>query len=169
MAIVRPGIGATITQNTLEGQLGHAFWLLKEYQASPIHNPAELDYVQWGIDPTSLKFTGSFSFPCTRELIDAKPAFTIRNYLENVPFSAGNPIGTFGNSTLPAYFLEVFTVMQVIEGIYQANPTEINNISGTYDTDTLIFSGELALPINPIMNSDGVLIIYFNQYLNHIV
>lgn len=167
MAICRPGTGATITAPTQEAQLGHSFYLLNFYQSIPANNIGEVDYVQADIDLEEMTFTGSFDLPCTREYVNGKPTFTVTEYLQNVPFTPGNPSGSFGSSSLPSYFLEILTFMQGVESFPQFNPAEVNNLSGTYDTDTAIFSGQLTLPIEVIMNPSGVLGVYFKEYLLH--
>lgn len=167
MGQATPGTGATITANTLETQLGHAFWLLVQYQSLPEYNPAELNYVQYDIDPEESVFTGAFDLPCTRELTGGKPAYTAINYLQNVPFTPGNPSGSFISLSLPSYFLEILTFMQGVEANPRFNLAAVNNLSGTYDTDTSIFSGQLSLPIRAVINPDGVIVTSFLEYLTY--
>lgn len=165
MAAVTVGPGSTIKSDTLEGQLQEACMLLQSLETTEANNPTQIDRISVAHDPDTNTFTATFNFP-VEQTINAvgQINYSAPEYLINPNFLV-SPNGTFKSTTLPGYLMEVLIYTQNIERVSTKNPTNRNGATGTFNSDSTIFTGSLSLPVLVSIEPDGSIKYTADEYL----
>jgi hypothetical protein len=156
MAIITPGVGATILAPTAEGQ---AFQLLQWWQMQEENlsiNPLQQEYFT-GIKNTDTGnkfFEGSWKIPTT---FAATALFTLvpaALYL-GLTFTPGTTPGTFTGATPTAYTLQVLLWLVNRESNSVFNPDGFFNVTAKYDANAGIYQGTFKLPYTTSLLPNG--------------
>lgn len=148
MAIIVPGTGATVISNILEMHLLETFLTLEIYETNPSHNPNKKNCLAGAYNIGTGVFDATFKLPCDQYISgQGEATINIPNYLVNISFTPGNPVGTFKSATLPAYFVEVVSYCDELEKSPPNNQTEGNSkITISYDAEEQELSGTIKIP-----------------------
>lgn len=165
MTLITVGTGATLNAPSAEGQCLEALVFLQIQEASSLRNPTVQNNVDGAIDTNDMVFSGAFNLPATQTL-GSSGSLVIQadGYLASVIFSPGSG-GTFKSVTPEAFALETLMYLQVLEQITAKNPQGRNFITGSYNSDTKVYSGTFSLPITLSLGATGEVIAIANPYL----
>lgn len=145
MAVITPGIGATILAPTAEGQ---AFQLLQWWQIQEENlaiNPLQQEYFTGTKNTDTNFFEGKWKIPAT--FTASAPLILIPGTLyQGLIFTPGTTPGTFTGATPTIYTLQVLLWLVNREANLQFNPDRFNNTTATYDAVTGIYEGGFKLP-----------------------
>lgn len=156
MATIQPGTDGTFKSTTAEGRLIEAACFLRLQEADSTRNPNGLSAVIGDFSINSNEFSGSYSLACTQGLsASGSLSIVAKNYLVGVPFSPGTGTPTFKSTTIEAYLLEIIGYLQFLEADSTKNPNSLNQITGTYNADTEVYSGSFAIPVSIDVGIDG--------------
>ena len=165
MATITPGTGGTIKAPTLEGQIIEALVLARLTERDSTKNPQNRNYIQCSTNLNTSTFTFNASLPLEQTINpQGQVTYIVPDYFVGLTFNAGTG-GTFKSSNIAAYIMEVITYAQNLEAITSKNPTGANNVNGTIDTDTTLFSCSGTLPITFSQNTLGDTILTASKYL----
>lgn len=156
MAAIQPGTGETFKSTTAEGRLIEAVCFLRLQEGDTAKNPNDLNAVIGDFSINSNEFSGSYSLACTQGLsASGSLSIVAKNYLTGVTFSPGTGTPTFKSTTIEAYLLEIIGYLQFLEADSTKNPNGLNQVTGTYNADTEVYSGSFAIPVSVEMGTDG--------------
>lgn len=147
MAIITPGVGATIAATTAEGQ---AFQLLQWWQMQEENlaiNPLGQEYFTGtkNTDTGNKFFEGAWKIPATFTAL--APLTLIPGTLyQGLTFTPGTTPGTFTGATPTAYTLQLLLWLVSRELNSQFNPDKFNNTTAKYDAVAGIYEGTFKLP-----------------------
>jgi hypothetical protein len=167
MATITPGSGATIKSNTAEGQLHELCTYLEINEAlySASNPTATIDNVTGNHLQNAATFSASFSIPVQQTInADGQIVYSATDYLNNLSFTSGSG-GTFKSPTCAGYFIEVVIYLQNLEINFATNPEKRNYISGTFNSDSTVFSGAISLPITISIDNSGRVVYTAKEYL----
>lgn len=165
MATITPGTGATIKSSSAEGQALEILTYLQLQEASAVRNPLAANNIVGSIDLDQKVFSGTYSIPANQVVSNTGGlSINAATYLSGVIFSPGTD-GTFKSATPEAYALEVLMALQVIEQTAGRNPDGFNNITGTYNSDTKVYSGTFSIPVVVAIDNSGAVSVSANPYL----
>lgn len=165
MASITAGTGATLKSDTAEGQCLESLVFLQLQENSTQRNPAALSNVVGAIDTDLLVFSGTFTIPASQTLGSSGSLVIAADpYLSGVIFTPGTG-GTFKSVTAEAYVLETLMYLQALEQNLLKNPQNRNFITGSYNSDTKVYTGTFSLPILLSLGTDGEVICVANPYL----
>lgn len=148
MATITPGSGGTFVTETAEGRLIDAVCLLQSYEADSAKNSSGRTAVSGSFSIEDLTFTGAYSLPA-EQTISNSGSLTIAAtpYLTGATFTPGAGSPTFKSTTIEAYCLEVLQYLQILERNTAKNPQNKNFVSGTFNSDTGVYSGTFSIPV----------------------
>lgn len=147
MANIQPGTNSTSPALTAEGIVFWCLLAIATYESSPISNPDKIYAVQGSLNIKDFTFNITFAFPCEQSSDHlGRVTFAGINYLKNVPFTPGDPPGTFKSNTLPAYAVESIMYLQNLENNRELNPQNVNNITANYDSEKQQLIGTVKIP-----------------------
>ena len=69
-------------------------------------------------------------------------------------------------TTMEGQLLELVGLMQAKESDAESNPQNANRITGTYNSDTSVFSGTFTLSVTQTIDSNGKIVLTASSYLN---
>jgi hypothetical protein len=69
-------------------------------------------------------------------------------------------------TTMEGQLLELVGLMQAKESDAESNPQNANRITGTYNSDTSVFSGTFTLSVTQTIDSNGKIVLTASTYLN---
>ena len=165
MATIQAGTGETFKSTTAEGRLIEAVCFLRLCELNIEKNPTEINSVLGDFSIADSTFTGQFNIPCLQTLTEAGSlAVSAAPYLLNTGFAAGAN-GTLKSATIEAYLLEIVSYLQVLENTPVKNPEGLNNVSGTFNSDTNIYSGTFAIPVQLVLDAVGKATFQAVEYL----
>ncbi len=167
MATIIPGTNATIKSNTAEGQLHELCTYLEINEAIySANNPtATIDNISSNHFQNSATFSANFSIPVQQTInADGQIVYSATDYLNSISFTPGSG-GTFKSSTCAGYFIEVVIYLQNLERNPATNPENRNFISGTFNSDSTIFSGAISLPVTLSIDNSGRVVYTAKEYL----
>ena len=165
MASITSGTGATLKSATAEGQCLEALVFLQLQEASTSRNPSAFNNVDGAIDTDDMLFSGSFNIPASQTLGSSGSLIIAADpYLSGVIFTPGTG-GTFKSVTAEAYVLETLMYLQALEQNSLKNPQNRNFITGSYNSDTKVYTGTFSLPISLTLGTDGAVTCVANPYL----
>lgn len=147
MAVITPGVGATILAPTAEGQ---AFQLLQWWQIQEENltiNPLQQEYFTGtkNTDTNNKFFEGTWKIPAT--FTASAPLTLIPGTLyQGLTFTPGTTPGTFTGATPTAYTLQLLLWIVNRELNSQFNPDKLNNITAKYDAVAGVYEGTFKLP-----------------------
>lgn len=156
MATITPGVAATITATTAEGQ---AFQLLQWWQLqeeNPLINPTQLEYFTGdkSTDTGNKFFEGTWKIPAT--FTATVPLTIVGNPLyQGLTFTPGTTPGTFTATTPTAYTLQVLFWLVNRENDSSFNPDRISNITAKYDANLGMCEGTFKLPYTTTLLANG--------------
>lgn len=146
MAPVTPGVAATITAPTAEGQIFQLmqWWQMQEEDTATI-NPNQQNWFTGSKDTETKAFEGTWKIPCTFTS-GPIPTLIAGQIYSGLTFSPGTTIGTFSGPTPTAYTLQLmlWTIARELDKAF--NPDRINNITAQYDFYAQIMEGTFKLP-----------------------
>lgn len=157
MAVITPGVEATISATTLEGQIFQLmqWWQLQEENSSINPNGQEYFTGSKNTDTGNKFFEGTWKIPCsfTPAPIPTLVAGTI--YPTGLDFTPGTPPGAITAATPTAYTLQLmlWTIARELDTTY--NPDRINNISAKYDAYNQMMEGTFKLPYVTTLLANG--------------
>lgn len=147
MAIITPGVDATILAPTAEGQ---AFQLLQWWQMQEENltiNPLQQEYFTGNknTDTGNKFFEGKWKIPVT---FASQALFTLvpGSLYSGLTFTPGTTPGTFAGTTPTAYTLQVLLWLINRENDSTFNPDKFSNITAIYDANTGVYEGTFKLP-----------------------
>jgi hypothetical protein len=73
---------------------------------------------------------------------------------------------TLKSTTAEARLLEIFTYLQQAESDKVKNPNLIDYVQGSFNANTLTFTGSFNLPIGQVIDASGNIVISATTYLN---
>lgn len=147
MAIITPGVGATIAATTAEGQ---AFQLLQWWQMQEENltiNPLGQEWFTGAksTDTNNKFFEGTWKIPAT--FTGTAPLILVPGSIyQNLIFTPGTTPGTFAGVTPTAYTVQVLLWLVNRESNSQFNPDKFDNTTAKYDANTGIYEGSFKLP-----------------------
>lgn len=166
MATIQAGSGETFKSSTAEGRLIEAVCFLRLAELDIAKNPGEINGVIGEFSIADLSFTGQYNLPCSQSLTTVGAlSIAASPYLQNTGFSQGTGSPTFKSSTIEAYLLEILSYLQVLESDSTKNPEQINNVSGTFNSDTNIYSGTFSIPVQLVLDGVGKATFQAVEYL----
>lgn len=166
MANISPGLGGTFKQSTAEGRALEVLVYLQLAEKSTPSNPDSINNVSGSFDEEEGTYTASYSIPATQTInSQGQLVLTVSPYLQGVVIDPGADNPTFKSTVPEAYLLEVLMYLQSLERNTTKNPQNINAVTGTYNSDTGIFSGIVVLPVSLSLAADGSLAINAQTYL----
>lgn len=156
MAIITPGVAATILAPTAEGQ---AFQLLQWWQMQEENltiNPTQLEYFTGSksTDTGNKFFEGTWKIPVS---FTSQNPFTVAPALlyQGLTFTPGTTPGTFTATTPTAYTLQVMLWLVSREIDSQFNPDRFTNITAKLDANNGIYEGTFKLPYVTTLLANG--------------
>ena len=156
MATIQSGTGGTFKASTAEGRLIEVACFLRNQEQDSTKNPDDRNSIIGVFSINSNDFSGTYSLACAQALTpDGSISIVATPYLENVVFSPGTDTPTFKSTTIEAYLLEVITYLQYLESVSTKNPSGLNNVTGTYNADTAVYSGTFAIPVSFVVGTSG--------------
>lgn len=167
MASIQPGTGGTFKTSTVEGRLIEVVTFLRLQEMDSVKNPDDRNSVIGDFSINSSEFSGSYSLACS-QAITAEGGISIvaTPYLTGVTFAPGSGSPTFKSTTVEAYLLEVITYIQFLESVTSKNPQGLNQVTGTYNADTGVYSGTFAIPCSVAIGSNGDCNFSAQEYLS---
>lgn len=166
MATITPGTGATIKSSSAEGQAVEILTYLQLQGTNTARNTLGANNIVGTVDLDQQVYSGTFSLPATQTISNSGSLSIVATpYLSGVIFSPGTG-GTFKSETPEAYALEVLMALQGIEQTPGRNPNNANNVTGSYNSDTRIYSGSFSLPVDVSIDESGGVSITADPYLS---
>lgn len=166
MATIQTGSGETFKTTIAEGRLIEAACFLKVQELEPTKNPIERNSVLGEFSISSMEFSGTYNLICSQVLTPSGGISIVATpYLTGVSFSPGSGSPTFKSTTPEAYLLEVITYLQSLEATAAKNPNGLNQISGTYNADTGVYSGNFVIPLSIAFDASGSIDFTAREYL----
>jgi hypothetical protein len=166
MASISPGTDGTFKATTAEGRALEVLTFTQLQEQAAASNPSNRNAVIASIDLDDRELSGTFAIPAEQSFAyDGALLITATPYLENVFISVGMDEPTFKSTTLERYLLEVLMYLQWLEGQAEKNPQNANRITGSFNSDTRLYSGTFRLPLGVAIASDGKLTIQATEYL----
>lgn len=156
MAIITPGVAATILATTAEGQ---AFQLLQWWQLqeeSLLINPTQLEYFTGdkSTDTGNKFFEGTWKIPAT--FTATAPLVIVASPLyQGLTFTPGTTLGTFTGTTPTTYTLQVLLWLINRENDSLFNPDRFSNITAKYDANLGMYEGSFKLPYTTTLLANG--------------
>lgn len=148
MTIITPGSSATINALTAESTLLQLIPLVIAAQSDNAKNPSGRSVVTSSIDLADGTISGTYTILATQSLNNSgQIVVQADSQFNNVTFSSGSG-GTFKSSSIESFLMEVLQFLQIREKDTTKNPDGSNNITGSYNSDTGIYSGSYLLPIS---------------------
>lgn len=165
MAAITPGTNGSIKSATVEGQLQELCMYLQLKERSSVNNPTEVDNFSVTHAPDTGSMSASFTIPVQQTINSGgQVTYSASDYLTGLNFVAGED-GTFKSATAAGYFVEVVIYAQNLERQTAKNPTNRNGITGTFNSDSTLFSGVLDLPVSISIETDGSIKYTAEEYL----
>lgn len=156
MATIQGGTGGTFKASTAEGRLIEVACFLRNQETDSSKNPDDRNSIVGDFSINSYEFSGTYSIACSQALTtEGSVSIVASPYLQNVVFSPGTGTPTFKSTTIEAYLLEVLIYLQALEANSTKNPQGLNNVTGTYNADTAVYSGTFAIPVALAIGSSG--------------
>lgn len=147
MAVITPGIGATITAPTAEGQAFQLFQWWQNQEENSSLNPLGQEYFTGSknTDTNNKFFEGTWKIPAT---LSPTSLFTVvpQPLYSGLVFTPGTTPGTFTGATPTAYTLQVILWLINREANSQFNPDKFANFTAQYDAATGFYEGKFKLP-----------------------
>jgi hypothetical protein len=167
MSVITTGGGtATLKSTTAEGQLLEIISFMRIMEQNLTNNPQGLNKITASLDIKNLSISGNFSFNLTKtESTDFGTLFKISEYLISTGFSSGTG-GTFKSPTPANYMREVLEYLQSLEANPNKNLQAANNITTSFDTDDLLYSGTFSFNLNLSIASNGATTFTAKEYLS---
>lgn len=165
MATITPGSGGTLKSTTAEGVLVESLILQKINENDVGKNPTNIDNISISIDLDTQILSASWILPISRTITTAgRVEFAASEYLTGITFTVGTG-GTFKSTTNPGVIQECAEYLQILEANTAKNTQGKNNVSGTYSTDGLTYTGSLTISIAPTLDTTGKLSVAPIEYL----
>ncbi len=165
MAVIQVGDNGTLRSRTAEGQLQEICAYLEIGETTVSLNSSGIDNVVVTHFQNSATFTANFTIP-VKQFINpgGQVVYAADDYLETLAFLPGQN-GTFKSITCAGYFVELVIYMQNLERNPTTNPQNKNYITGTFNSDSTIFSGAINLPIELSIDERGRVVYTAKEYL----
>lgn len=164
MTAINPGTNGTFSSVDAEQFLIDSVVFLSTIQKDSTKNPNNELLASANIDVNARTFTGVYTIKSVQTInasgqlvISPKTVFTNSGFVQGTG-------STFNSATIEGALLEVIQYLQNTESDSSKNPTSINNISGTYNSDTGVFSGSFIIPIT-LTQQAGITTIESDPYL----
>lgn len=168
MAVISPGTVGTFRSSTAEGRAVEVIVYVGNVQKVVANNPDALSIVTTTFNQSEDTISGSFSIPAEQTVsTGGSLAIAAKLSLIGVPIAPGGDEPTFKSSDPCSYLLEVLMFLQYVERISTRNPQSRNYISGTYNSDTGIYSGSFQLPVSFNVDEMGAIQITAQEYLTN--
>lgn len=165
MARIQVGQNGTLNSTTVEGQLHELCAYLQIGETTVENNPNGIDNLVGTHFQNSATFTGNFTIPVQQAInASGQVIYSAVDYLSNFQFFPGTE-GTFKSNTCTGYFIEVVIYIQNLESNSTYNPDKRNYVTGTFNSDSTIFSGSINLPINVNIDENGGVVYTAKEYL----
>lgn len=156
MATIQAGTTETFKSLTAEGRLIETVCFMRLAELDTAKNPDELNSVLGDFSITDMAFTGTYNIPCSQSLTGTGALSIVANaYLLNTGFTPGTGTPTFKSAAIEGYLLEVLSYLQALEADVSKNPTGVNNIAGTFNSDTNVYSGSFVIPVQLSLDTTG--------------
>jgi hypothetical protein len=166
MATIQTGSGEVFKTTTAEGRLIETVCFLRLAELDGVKNPDGKNSVLGEFSISDLLFLGSYNLPCSQTLTTAGAVSIVANpYLLSTGFNPGSGTPTFKSAAIEAYLLEVLTYLQGLESNASKNPQGLNNVTGTYNADTGIYSGTFSIPVALTQDGSGKACFAAQEYL----
>jgi hypothetical protein len=145
MTIVTAGSGATIQSDNAEQQLLDCIALIKGWEKGA-QNPNKGNTINCSFGLGSSLAVVSFQVPAAPSInSDGQQVQSAIAYLINTNFTPGTG-GTFKSTSVEAYFLEVLTFLEIVEANTTKNPSGVNNVASSFDSDGRVVTGTANIP-----------------------
>lgn len=145
MTIVTAGTGGTIQSDNAEQQLLDCIALIKGWEKGA-QNPNRGNTINCSFGLGSALAVISFQIPASPSINDAgQQVQSAIPYLVNTNFTPGSE-GTFKSASVEAYFLEILSYLEIIETNTTKNPSGVNNVSSSFDSDGKVVTGTANIP-----------------------
>jgi len=129
-------------------------------------NPDAKNAVIAAIDTDELTVSGTYVIPAEQTISsDGSLKIVATSYLQSVSIVVGTGSPTFKSATLESYLLEVLMYLQFLEGQTAKNPQGVNNITGSFNSDTRVYQGTFNIPVALAIANDGSLTVQADEYL----
>lgn len=166
MTTLNPGTGGTLKATTLENAIQEILVWIIATERDIAKNPNQIRNItslSW--DLTTRLFSASYTIPVIKN-IDAtgNSCFQGKEYLTNDGFiqgSGGDLLSTGAVATL----LEISERIQTLENDLAKNPDSKNFVGGTFNTNSLTYSGSVSAIFKEKFDTDGEIIFEVEEYL----
>ena len=165
MAKIDIGTDGTLKSDAAEGKLQELCTLLQMGEFNLESNPTGIDNIVGNHFQNTETFSTTFTIPVEQTIsADGHVVYATLDYLNAFPFSPGTN-GTFKSTTCAGYFVEVVIYIQNLERSVVHNPDKINNVTGTFNSDSTVFSGSINLPVDVSIDDMGRVVYAAREYL----
>lgn len=165
MALITVGTGCTVKSNTVEGLLQELCTYLQIGEFSAVNNPNTINNIIGSHLQDSKVFSVNFSIPVKQNLnAQGQIVYSALDYLSDLSFTPGEG-GTFKSQTCAGYFMEVIIFAQNLEQNTAKNPGKYNYVTGSFNSDSTIFSGSINLPVSVSIDLNGGVTYLADEYL----
>lgn len=159
MAIITPGIAATILAPTAEGQLFQLmqWWQMQEENQSINPNGQEYFTGIKGTDTGNKFFEGTWKIPASLMGDSVNTLFTVSPSIvyPGLTFTPGTTVGTFTATTPAAYTLQVILWLITLENNSQSNPDNFEYITAKFDANAGMYEGSFKIPFITTLLANG--------------
>lgn len=153
MATITQGTGSFFYSTTLENFLVELCQYICILENDSTKNPELIENISGNFDQNTGVFSADFSIPVTQSIgATGAPQYVATNWLIGLPAITAID-GAFKSPTLASLLMEVIIKGQILEKTN--NPNNRNYIKGRIDTDALVFTGTLELPVTMGLGADG--------------
>lgn len=166
MATIIPGNEGTFKSDTAEGRLLEVAAHLQILETSGTANPQGLRQLNLSLNLRNGTYSGSFQLPTTVALLPTGGISVVAApYLVGSAVIAGSGNPTIKSLTAEGQLLEVLMLLQSLERQVGRNPNNRNYVTGSLDSETGQFSGQLTVPIQASLSAEGDLVVTAVPYL----
>lgn len=165
MAKITVGTGGTLKADSVEGQLQELSTYLQIGEFNALNNPNGIDNIVGNHFQNTGTFSATFTIPVDQAIsATGQVIYTANDYLTNFQFLPGTG-GTFKSTTCAGCFVEAVIYTQLLERDSTLNPGKYNYVTGTFNSDSTVFSGSINLPVTVTVNESGSIVYTVQEYL----
>jgi hypothetical protein len=151
---------------TAEGRLLELILFCQLAEQNTVNNPDAIDMIRGTIDDEERLYIGNYTVAATQTLnTEGSLVLAAKRILTGPEIVPGTDNPTFKSTFPEAALLEVLMYVQSLERNPAKNPQNINAVTGSYNSDSGVFSGSINLPIQISLNTDGTIAVSALTYL----
>lgn len=166
MVAITPGSEGTFKAATAEGRAIEVLTYFQIQEQDETKNPNGRNAVTGSFNTEDNRFEGNYSFIVDQSLNpDGSISLAATSALVGVAINPGGGDPTFKSTVIERYALEVLMYLQAAERISAKNPQNLNAVTGSYNSDSGVYTGNFSLPITVSITASGNCQIAAVEYL----